>query len=525
MPATIQLSNLSWSTPDGQPLFTDLNLLFGPVRTGLVGRNGVGKTTLLRLMQGALQPRSGQITCDGTIAMLAQQTEPRPGETIADLFDARAALDLLTRAEAGMAATAELAHADWTLEARIAAALSRFDLSTPVGTPLAQLSGGQQTRAALAALTFGAPDMLLLDEPTNNLDAGGRMALMDLLEGWSGGAIIVSHDRDLLEIMDAIVELTPLGAATYGGNYSAYRAQKDIELAAATRDLDIAQRHLAQTGRRRQTTLERKARKDRYGRAKRRNGSIPKIAADKAKARAEATAGALARLAEKQADAAEAAVAEATARVERLTPLAVHLPPTGLAKGQTVLRVEDLTGGFDPAAPVIRNLSFQITGPERLALIGANGAGKSTLLHLVTGALAPHSGTVAIVPDHAFLDQNVALLDPALSLRENFRALNPQADENACRAALARFLFRGDAALQPVGRLSGGQMLRAGLACILGRTRLPRLLILDEPTNHLDLDAITAIEAGLAAYDGALLVVSHEEAFLRNIGVTRRIEL
>ena len=122
------------------------------------------------------------------------------------------------------------------------------------------------------------------------------------------------------------------------------------------------------------------------------------------------------------------------------------------------------------------------------------------------------------------LDQRVGVLDPAASVRDNFLRLNPRADEQACRAALAKFLFRADAALQPVSTLSGGQLLRAGLACVLG-VRPPPLLILDEPTNHLDVDSIEAVEAGLRAYDGALLVVSHDETFLEAVGITRRLEL
>jgi ATPase subunit of ABC transporter with duplicated ATPase domains len=127
--------------------------------------------------------------------------------------------------------------------------------------------------------------------------------------------------------------------------------------------------------------------------------------------------------------------------------------------------------------------------------------------------------------DFAMLDQRVSLLDPSTSIRDNFRRLNPQADENACRASLARFMFRADAALQIMSSLSSGQSLRAGLACVLGGATPPSLLILDEPTNHLDVDSIEAVEAGLRAYDGALLVVSHDEAFLEAIGISRRLEL
>jgi ATPase subunit of ABC transporter with duplicated ATPase domains len=201
------------------------------------------------------------------------------------------------------------------------------------------------------------------------------------------------------------------------------------------------------------------------------------------------------------------------------------LPSSNLPTQKDVLRVEEVTVGYEPDEPILRELSFSITGPERIAVTGPNGSGKTTLLALITGALAPWSGDVRTLVPFAKLDQRVILLDPALSIRDNFLRINPDAEENACRAALARFMFRADAALQIVGTLSGGQLLRAGLACVLGSATPPQLLILDEPTNHLDIDSIEAVEAGLRAYDGALLIVSHDEAFLSNVGVTRRLEL
>jgi ATPase subunit of ABC transporter with duplicated ATPase domains len=243
------------------------------------------------------------------------------------------------------------------------------------------------------------------------------------------------------------------------------------------------------------------------------------------KERSELTGGANARLAEdRQAQAGEA-VAAARERIEILQPLSVSVPPTHLAAGKTVLRMDGVTAGYRPDRPVIRDLSFTLTGPERVAVTGPNGAGKTTFLALVTGALMPWQGSVRLFTDASMLDQKVSLLDPALSIRDNFRRINPGSGENACRAALARFMFRADAALQVTGSLSGGQLLRAGLACVLGGGRPPALLVLDEPTNHLDIDSIEAVEAGLRAYDGALLVVSHDEAFLTAIGVTRRLEL
>ncbi|WP_404403219.1 ABC-F family ATP-binding cassette domain-containing protein [Pelagibacterium halotolerans] len=522
---SITVSNLSWSTPDGQTLFEPLDLAFGPHRTGLIGRNGVGKTTLLRLIAGTLTPQSGTITRDGTIGTLRQSVRPEPGETIASLFDVTDALALLERAEAGTATVDELATADWTLEARMAVALEKLGLLASPQTPLATLSGGQHTRAMLAALVFAEPDFILLDEPTNNLDRDGRNAVIAMLASWRGGAIVISHDRELLETMDTLVELTTLGATVYGGNWSHYRERKAIELAAARHDLVTAERRVAEVDRKVQETRERKARKDSAGNRKRAKGDTPKILLNAMRNKAENTSGENARLAVRQREEAAKQAAEAREKIEILDPLAVSLPATNLPRGRAVLGLEAVTAGYDPDRPVVQNLSLDITGPERIALTGPNGSGKTTLLKLITGDLDPFAGAVRLNVPLAFLDQQVALLDRTETIRDNFRRLNPDSTENACRAALARFRFRADAALRTVGSLSGGQMLRAGLACTLGGPTPPQFLILDEPTNHLDLDAIDAIESGLKAYDGALLVVSHDRPFLEAIGIEREVAL
>lgn len=523
--SSIVVSKLAWALPDGRPLFSDLDLTFGAERVGLVGRNGVGKTTLLKIVAGKLAPRSGSVSLNGRITVLRQSVQVGADETVADLFGVRDALDLLARAERGEANADDLAHTDWTLEARLETALARLGLSTDPETKLATLSGGQRTRAALAALVFAEPDFLILDEPTNNLDREGRAAVIKLLAEWRAGAIVVSHDRELLETMDAIVEMTSLGATRYGGGWSAYRARKAIELAAAQHDLADAEKRVVDLARTAQATIERKARKDSAGKRKALRGDIPKIMLGGMKENAENTGAEHARVVEKRREQAEADAVAARERVEVLQPFAVTLAPTGLPASKQVLRVSDVRAGYVPGRSVIERLSFEIVGPERVAVTGPNGSGKSTLLALITGALQPWSGEVRVMMRWALLDQRVSMLDPALSIRENFLALNPGADENACRAALARFMFRADAALQIVGTLSGGQMLRAGLACVLGGQSPPQLLILDEPTNHLDIDSIEAVEAGVCAYDGALLIVSHDAAFLDAVGVTRRLEM
>jgi len=525
MSAFATLTDLAWTAADGTSLFSGLTLGFGAERTGLVGRNGSGKTTLLRLIAGEIAPGSGQVHVSGRVGLMRQDTGGRAGATIADLFGARTALELIDRAARGCAAPEELLTADWTLPARIGAALLRVGLAAGPETALASLSGGQRTRARLAALVFGEPEMLLLDEPTNDLDTEGRAAVAELLRSWRGAAVVVSHDRELLAEMDAIVELTSLGARRYGGNYAAYHMAKEDELRAARRDLADAGKARDRAAERAQEAAERKARRDGAGKRGRARGGQPAILMDAARGRAEASGGASSRLRDRRRTEAEAALTVARERIERIEPIDMAIAPTGLLPGRCALRLEAVTGGPDPAHPVIRDLSLTVTGPERIAVTGPNGSGKSTLLGLITGRIAPGAGRIETPVPMALLDQRVSLLDPAKTLRDNFLTLNPGADANHAHAVLARFRFRAADALRLAGALSGGERLRAGLACTLGGTPPPPLLLLDEPTNHLDLDGVAALEAALAAYDGALIVVSHDAAFLSGLGLTRRLHL
>ncbi|HEX4742139.1 MAG TPA: ATP-binding cassette domain-containing protein, partial [Caulobacteraceae bacterium] len=215
----------------------------------------------------------------------------------------------------------------------------------------------------------------------------------------------------------------------------------------------------------------------------------------------------------------------AQARVERVRRLAFALPPSNLGAGKLVLAFEDVAFAWPGAPTIFHDLSFRLIGSERVAVTGRNGAGKSTLIRLAAGEASPLRGAVVRGAPSVLLDQHAALLRDHETLLENFRRLNPGAGGNGAHAALARFLFRNSAAERFAAELSGGERLRAALACVLMGPVPPQLLILDEPTNHLDLDSIEAVEAALAAYDGALLVVSHDEEFLDAIGIRRRLRI
>jgi ATPase subunit of ABC transporter with duplicated ATPase domains len=522
----LRLRDISYVTPDGNPLFSGVDLAFGSEKTGLVGRNGAGKTTLLRLLTGAIRPQLGRIDREGTLRELRQEVAVDADRTVADAFDARQRLASLRRALDGVANADEIAAVDWTLDARIDAALRATGLPhVALDRPLRTFSGGERTRIALAALTFGDPDFIVLDEPTNNLDRDGRARVARLLAGFRGGAVVVSHDRELLGGMDRIVELSTLGVRIYGGGWDFYAEVRDQERAAADANLSRAEREASAAQRDAQRAREKQQKRDAAGRRARSRGDAPKMLMDARKQRAETTSARSGAIAERTASAARASVAAALQRIEPTGALSASMPSTGLPVGRTVLSLHAVTGGHDPHNPAVRDVSFDIVGPQRIAVTGPNGCGKTTLIALALGQLAPRSGRVVRPVDAALLDQHVAMLDRGDTILGNFRRLQPDEGDNACRSALARFLFRADAALRPVSRLSGGEMLRAGLACVLGGRRPPQLLILDEPTNHLDIASIEAVEAGLEGYDGALLIASHDEAFLANVGIERRIEL
>jgi len=523
--SSLVLADVAWSTPHGHRLFSDLSLEFTRERVGLVGRNGVGKTTLLRLLSGDLEPGRGRVVRNGTVLAMRQIVQVDRRESVADLLGIAGDLARLRRGEAGTATLEELAEIDWTLEADAQAALALVGLDVPVETPLAALSGGQRTRAALAGATLGRPDFLLLDEPTNDLDADGRQAVADLLGGWRAGAIVVSHDRSLLEGMDAIIELSSLGAARYGGGFSAFRERKAIELAAAEQDLAAAERRSDEVKRRAQQTRERQQRRDAGGVRKAARGDMPRILMGARANRAENSSGGNARLAERQRVETRDALAAARERIQRIDRWSVDLASTGLISGRRVLDLERVTGGHVPGVPVLTEFNLSIVGPERIAIMGPNGSGKSTLLALAAGGLTPWSGHVDRHVRSVYFDQRMDLLKAEETVLENFARLNPEMDDNDRRAALARFGFRAAAAERAVAGMSGGETLRAALACVLGGVTPPPLLLLDEPTNHLDFESLGTLEAALNAYDGALLIVSHDAAFLEAIGITRRISM
>jgi len=524
MTAFLTLDSISLATPDDRPLVDGLTLAIGRERTGLVGRNGCGKSTLLRLLAGECEPAGGTVRRAGSIGMLAQLADDRL--SVAQALGVADGLACLRRVESGEGSLDDATEADWTLPARLDTALVETGLpALATDRRLASLSGGERTRVALARLLIEAPDLLLLDEPTNNLDSEGRQAVAELLARWRGGVVVASHDRVLLERVDRIVELTAIGVTVFGGAWRAFAEARDAARARAEAELSGASDALRQAERAAQREKEKKARRDKAGRARRAKGADSKMFLDAEKQRAENSAAREGHIADRLIGDRTDALEQARARVEVLTPLSIDLPKTALPGGRELIGFKDVVMAYGDRG-LFGPLSFDVRGPERIAIAGANGSGKTTLLGLIAGRLKPAIGDISRPTDRvAMLDQHVGLLDPANTILDNLRRLNPDLSDNEARAALARFAFRNKAALQIAGTLSGGERLRAGLACVFARREPPLLLLLDEPTNHLDLTSIEELETALAGFDGAVIAVSHDLRFLQAIGVERQIRL
>ncbi|HEX2165735.1 MAG TPA: ABC-F family ATP-binding cassette domain-containing protein [Longimicrobiales bacterium] len=529
--ARIVAERLTYAPADGRPLFHNLTLSFGRERTGLVGPNGSGKTTLVRLLAGELAPSSGSVHRSAAVAVLPQDFSPAAQAPLAVVLRIEERLAALRRMAAGEASVAdlELAEGAWDLRERVAAVLARFGLARiPLDRAVGEVSGGEATRVALAGLALGNPDFLLLDEPTNNLDAASRDALHAFVEGWTGGLLCVSHDRDLLRRMDRIVELSALGVRVYGGNYDAYRARRDADDDAASRELDSARAALRRAERKAREVRERQARREAQGRRNRATANMPKVLLNGRRAQSQATTAQVRAVTEREVAERRDRAGAARQNVEDRERPRFEVASARVPSGRVVLELKDVTVRFQgELQPVLDSVSLRLVGPERVAVVGPNGSGKTTLLRAAMGLIEPDAGIIRRLSDAetARMDQNSAPLDGALSVLENFRAFHPRMDTTATRYALARFLFSNEAAHQNVATLSGGERLRASLACVLGGERPPSLLVLDEPTNHLDLDALEALESALCSYDGALLVVSHDATFLDAIGIERHVVL
>jgi len=492
---------------DEGPLFEDIGFeLQAGDRIGLVGPNGIGKTTLLRILAGLDQPDDGEVRlhAGARVGLLHQRPELARGRSLFE--EARSGLDALIAAHDDMVQTAE-ALATTTDEAEHKSLAARYDRLNELlrhhdaynvdhrvehildglgfraedyPRAIETFSGGQQSRVTLAKLLLSSPDVMLLDEPSNHLDIGATRWLEDYLVKQPEAMLIVSHDRYFLDrVVTRVFEMNAQRILSFPGNYQAYARLRQQRYEQELKAWEAQKEYVAKQ--------EEYIRRVHYG-------QLHKQAASRQKA------------------------LDKLERVERPTMIETPHMHFGEVRrsGDVVLQVSDLCKAYD--LPLFRGLSFTLERGKRLGIMGPNGSGKTTLLRVLLGQEDADSGDVqrGHLVEFGYYDQHLKSLPEDLPvMRAVWPQHDPDATEQGMRNLLGRFGLTGDQVSQRVGALSGGERSRAALARLVALG--VNVLVLDEPTNHLDLWACDALEQALQVFEGTVIVVSHDRYFLNRV--------
>ena len=514
----VLLNQVAFTWPDGTPCLRETSVVFSAGFTGIVGRNGSGKSTLLKLICGELTPTQGLVTVGGTVGVLPQDLTLHRDAHVADLLGIAAKLEAIRAIEAGDldAQLFDVIGDDWAVETRATQQLAATGFDVDLDRSVETLSGGEAMLLAIVGLKLAGNPITLLDEPTNNLDRPSRERLYQLLRGWTGTLIVVSHDVGLLRQVDQIAELRDGRISSYGGNWDDYLAQVDSEQEAARRRLASAEQRLRAEKQQQAQAQEKLAHRQRLA-AKRASEGVGKMAQHYFTNRAERSGAKLRRGVEDQIAAAADAVELAESKVRDETTIRIDLSDPMVASGRRLAEFVDSAGR-----------SHLIRGPERVALVGPNGVGKTVLISNLLGLPGQPPSPVAtrLLTDRVgHLPQRLDEIDDKSSVLDNVLRVAPSVTPGEIRDRLARLGLRGDTVHRPVLTLSGGERFKAVLAGLLLAEPPAQLIVLDEPTNNLDIDTVTVLVEALSGYRGALLVVSHDEDFLRRLGTSRYLEL
>jgi ATPase subunit of ABC transporter with duplicated ATPase domains len=523
----LSLSHISFSWPDGRPVFADLSFALPPGVSGLVGRNGIGKSTLLRLLAGELRPTLGHVVRPSRLGYVPQSVTLATAASVAEVLGVDVHLRALRAIESGhgTAADFDALGDDWLVEERslgvlASLGLDALDLDRVVG----EVSGGEATLLAIGAALLSDPEVLLLDEPTNNLDAVARESLIAALGARSGATAIVTHDRALLAAVERIGELREREDRTtelrwFGGAIDAFEAAKVAERAAAEQAVVAASAHVARESRDLTAHRDAAARKARVGEKARAQRRVVGMAANAKRNQAERTDARVRAIHDERLESARTALNQAREAIPRDRSIRVDLPGTAVPGRREVLVAHELVTRTGP------RVDASIVGAERIHLCGRNGSGKTTLIETFLGLVPAASGNATLHVPFGYLAQRLDVLDDGLSVVDNVRRRAPEASLQEVRHQLGTFQFRGLTADALAATLSGGERFRAALASVLLARPEPQLLVLDEPTNNLDFESQAQLIQALEGYRGALLVVSHDDAFVEAIRPTRRWQL
>lgn len=525
------VQNVNHIHPNNHLLFENISLTISkPGKVALIGNNGTGKSTLLKIIAGVLSPSGGSVQSDSTPYYVPQHFGQFNNITVAKALAIEDKLKALHAILDGHVTEANMAllNDDWTIEERCREALLHWGLENVLLTQkMESLSGGQKTKVFLAGIAIHQPHIVLLDEPGNHLDTKGRRLLYDFIQSWPGTLMVVSHDRKLLNLPDSLYELSKRGITVYGGNYDFYVMQKQIEQKALNDDIRSKEKALRKAKETERETAERQQKLDARGKKKQEKAGLPTISMNTLRNNAEKSTARLKDIHAEKTDGIARELQELRSALPGIEKMKFGFDDSALHKGKILITAKDLNYSYGEHQLWKQNLYFQVTSGERIALKGLNGSGKTTLIKIMLGEMEPTAGTIDRANNQrVYIDQDYSLINSHLNIYEQAQQFNAGAlQEHEIKIRLNWFLFTAADWDKPCRALSGGEKMRLLLCCLTISNQSPDIIVLDEPTNNLDIQNIDILTAAINAYQGTLIVVSHDEHFLEQINVQRVVEV
>ncbi|MDF7817585.1 ABC-F family ATP-binding cassette domain-containing protein [Runella sp. MFBS21] len=527
----IFLQHISYIHPNKDLLFDNINLTVNnQQKIALIGHNGTGKSTLLKIIARELTPSGGHLKVESTPYYIPQIFGQYNHLTIAQALHIDQKLNALCEILNGNVTEdyLNLLADDWGIEERTQAALHEWQLDDlDWNQKMETLSGGQKTKVFLAGISIHQPELILMDEPSNHLDTTGRQQLYEWLQSTSSTVVIVSHDRQLLNLLETVCELSKRGITVFGGNYDFYVEQKQVEIETLNQDIHSKEKTLRKAKEKERETLERQQKLDARGKKKQENAGIARIMMNTLRNNAENSTAKIKSVHSEKISGISEQLHELRNNLPDLDKMKFGFDNSALHKGKILLTATNINFGYTIQSLWKENLNFQIKSGERIALKGLNGSGKTTLIRLILGDLQPCRGLLQRAEiKSVYIDQDYSLIDRQLTVYQQAQKYNIMTlQEHELKIRLNRFLFSKEKWDKPCSTLSGGESMRLMLCCLTIQSQAPDIIILDEPTNNLDLQNIGILTAAINEYQGTLIVVSHDERFLKEINIQQTLQL
>lgn len=527
----IIVNNVEYIHPNKDILFDNIHLTVDKhEKIALIGNNGTGKSTLLKIITGQLKPNGGSIKTDEPSYYIPQHFGQYDELTVAQALSVDIKLKALAEILSGNVSETNMLALDddWTIEERSVEALTHWQLQDiDLWQKMGTLSGGQKTKVFLAGIHIHQPAIILMDEPSNHLDAAGRKQLYDFIQSTNSALLIVSHDRQLLNLLSTVFELTKRGITVYGGNYDFYIEQKAIALNAMSEEVRNKEKALRKAKELERETIERQQKLDARGKKKQEKAGLPTISMNTLRNNAEKSTARLKNVHAEKTGAINSELKELRKELPDIDKMKIGFDDSALHIGKILVTAKQVNYKYGSTMLWLQPLSFEITSGERIALIGPNGSGKTTLIKVILGLLQPSVGSIYHAKVSAvYIDQDYSLINNTLTIYGQALQFNEaKLQEHEVKSRLTHFLFTKGDWDKPCASLSGGERMRLILCCLTLSSHAPDTIILDEPTNNLDIQNIEILTAAINQYQGTVIAISHDAVFLEEIGIETTIEL